>query len=255
MPANKSVEELQKELERLRKLVADENDENQNKEDDQEEETDEEDTSKDDEQDNDDNENASDENQEDENDDDDKTNDTVAALKNSLNALDKKYKEALKEKKAIEKAQRDSEIAALKKEGKELEAIQKERDDMEAELAVLREENISMKRDNVLDSALSGMEFKSKRSRDMARRDIVDNLVKNDDGSWSAKDGKSIDDYTASYFEDEDNRSLFLKAKTNSGTGVDTKDANKNITKETPKSVFDIPQSKFMQDVRRKLGQ
>jgi hypothetical protein len=183
----------------------------------------------------------------------DDNSDAVAALKKSLNALDKKYKEALKEKKAAEKAAREVEIAALKKEGKELEALQKEMESTQAELELLREENVALKRDQVLDSVLNGREFKSERSRRLARKDIVDQLVKNEDGSWSSKDGKSIEDYASEYFEDEENRTLFLKAKVNTGASTG-KEKGEMVSSDKVSSIFDIPQEQLIKQVKRKLN-
>jgi hypothetical protein len=255
---NDDVKKMQEELARLRKLVADEKDEDKNKLDDDNDVNDDDDNDDDNQDDNvndtnadDDDTDPKDKNKTKEGDDDEK----VTALKESLNALDKKYKEALKMNKAAEKKARDAEIAALKREGKELEALQKVKEDLEAELASMRDENTSLKRDQVLDAAMVGQEFKSERSRKIARKDIIENLVKGDDGSWSSKDGKSIEDYAASYFEDDENRSLFLKAKTNSGAGTDVnklpgngQDTNKS------NSIFDLPQDQLIKRVKKTLG-
>lgn len=255
----KSVKDMEAELAKLRALVAKEEGKDDSNDDDVNDDEDEDDL--DDTDDIDDKAGSKpkdeDKSKKDDDDNDDDSKGAVAKLKESLDNLDKKYKDALRLQKAAEKKAREAEIAALKKDGKELEALQKQIEDMEAELANTRDENVALKRDSVLDSTLTGFQFKSERSRKLARKDLIDAFVKGEDGSWISKDGeKSIEDYTAEYFEDDENRNLFLKTKTNSGTGTMVTDKSNQAPDSTQKStsLFDMPQDQFMKSVRRKLG-
>lgn len=245
----KTIEELEAELNRMREAMAGDNDDNANGNED--------DTNEDDDANDDDN-NASDEgNNNDEGSDEDnqetlsEEEQKVAALKASLDKLDKKLKEEAKARVAAEKKLKETEIARLREEGKEAEALKAQMEQVEAELAVLREENVTLKRDNVLDGVLSSVEFRNDRSRAMARREIVENLTQGEDGSWMSKDGKAINDYVSAYVEDENNSFLF-KQKTNRGSQSQP-GSQPNPGNETPKSILDIPQDQYMKQIEKKL--
>ncbi|QGH74597.1 hypothetical protein KNU84_gp107 [Bacteriophage DSS3_VP1] len=240
----KTAEELEAELERLRKQLAGE-ESNENGET-SEEETNEDETE------NEDNGEANEEtNEETENKQLTEEEIKVAALKESLNKLDKKLKEEAKARAAAEKKLKDAEIERLRSEGKEAEALKAQMEQLEAELAVFRDENTALKRDRVLDDALSGVEFRNDRSRAMARREIVENLTQDENGSWVSKDGSSIDDYVTAYTELEDNSFLF-KQKTNRGSQSQP-GSTPNTGDETPKSILDVPQDQFMKQIEKKL--
>lgn len=244
----KTIEELEAELNRMREAMAGDNDDNTNGNDGDANEDDDA---------NDDGNASGEGNTNDEGSDEDNQGNLseeeqkVAALKASLDKLDKKLKEEAKARVAAEKKLKETEIARLREEGKEAEALKAQMEQVEAELAVLREENVTLKRDNVLDGVLSSVEFRNDRSRAMARREIVENLTQGEDGSWMSKDGNAINDYVSAYVEDESNSFLF-KQKTNRGSQSQP-GSQPNPGNEKPKSILDIPQDQYMKQIEKKL--
>ena len=65
----------------------------------------------------------------------------------------------------------------MKEEGKLQEALEMELADAKAKLASYQEQNTKLSRDNILNQALAGMDFRNEKSRDMARREIVESLI------------------------------------------------------------------------------
>jgi len=197
-------------------------------------------------------ENEEEENEEEENEEeDDSENDTkIAALKKSLNALDKKYKALERDKVKADKAAREAEIAALEKDGKALEAAKKRAEDLEAEIEQTRAENTKLKRDQVLDSELVSVPFRNSKMRTLARRELLDDLVQDEDGEWTTKSGSTIAQAVIAYVEDEDNAALF---KTKINSGADTDSPGKAPLKDEPKSILDIPQAEMLKRVQKQL--
>jgi len=145
--------------------------------------------------------------------------DRLAQMKANMNRMAKERDEALKKAAELEKAQKEAKMKQLEEEGKLKELAEMKNAELEAKLRVYEEENVKLKRDQVLTSKLATLEFKNERSRDMAYRDIVDQLIQDDSGRWAHKSGMSIEDFVESYSKDENNSFLF-RAKSNSGAGM-----------------------------------
>lgn len=175
----------------------------------------------------------------------------IAALKKSMDALDAKLKEANKKNRELERKQEAERIDRLKKEGKEAEALKAELKQAKKELDEIRSENVSLKRDSVLDMALNGHDFRSERSRNMARRDLLDGLQQNEEGNWVAADGSDVVTFVQKYVADEENAFL-LKPKTNRGSGTQT--PAKDPAPKPAQTIFDMPQDKFIAKVRKQMG-
>jgi len=168
-------------------------------------------------------------------------------LKGIKGKLDKAFKErdeARKEAKKIQEEAKKAKIARLEEEGKELEALKLKNADLESQVSSLQEKADSIARDARLTQALSGLDFRNKKSQDMAFRDISSSLVRQDDGSWAIVDGTSIEDYVQSYSAHEDNSFLF-KVKVSSGSGL-PKSAGAGSESISNKSLFDLPQDQVL---------
>jgi hypothetical protein len=176
----------------------------------------------------------------------------LAKMKANMDKMATERDDLLKDKATTEKAAKEASIARMKEEGKVQEALELELAEARARLDVYATETKELKRDGVLNDALSGMEFRNEKSRDMARREIVDQLVQNEDGSWSHSGGTSIRDYTAAYAKDEDNSFLFrTKSNTGGGKGND----NGDIDTTTTKSIMDMSTQEILaQAAKGKLG-
>jgi len=144
------------------------------------------------------------------------------ALKNMKANLDRAYEErdtARAEVAVFKQKEREAEIQRLKDEGKHKEAH-------EAELATLRQSveelqsvNLTLTRDNFVNSTLSTFEFRNDKARQMAFQEITAQLVRDESGEWLHKSGTSIADFSKSFREDEANAFLFKKP-VSSGSGV-----------------------------------
>ena len=143
----------------------------------------------------------------------------LAKMKANMDRMVSERDEALKLKAEMEATTKEATIARMKEEGKVQEALEMELAEARAKLDVYATETTKLKRDGVLNDALAGMEFRSEKSRDMARREIVDQLVQNEEGAWVHSTGSNIRDYVEAYAKSEDNSFLF-RVKSNSGAGT-----------------------------------
>jgi len=143
----------------------------------------------------------------------------LAKMKANMDRMVSERDEALKLKAEMEATAKEATIARMKEEGKVQEALEMELAEARAKLDVYATETTKLKRDGVLNDALAGMEFRSEKSRDMARREIVDQLVQNEEGAWLHSTGSNIRDYVEAYAKSEDNSFLF-RVKSNSGAGT-----------------------------------
>jgi len=143
----------------------------------------------------------------------------LAKMKSNMDRMASERDEALKLKADLEAKAKEDTISRMKEEGKLQEALEMELADARAKLASFEEQNTKLSRDNVLNQVLAGMEFRNEKSRDMARREIVEQLVQNEEGAWVHSTGSDIRDYVEAYAKSEDNSFLF-RVKSNSGAGT-----------------------------------
>jgi len=155
----------------------------------------------------------------------------LAQMKSNMDRMVKERDIALKKAAEIEQQQKQEKLKRLEEEGKIQEALEMKLAEADAKLKVYEEENTRLNRDNIVNSALSSLDFRNDRSRQLAYRDIVDELTRNEDGSWVHKSGISIQDYIASYSKNEENNFLF-KVKPNSGTGAVSPTGAPNTTEK-----------------------
>ena len=144
----------------------------------------------------------------------------LAKMKENMDRMAKERDEALRLKADMEQKAKEDAIARMKEEGKMQEALEMENADLKAKLASIEETNTKLSRDNVLNQALAGMEFRNDKSREMARREIVEQLV-SEEGVWKHSSGMTIQDFVDSYAKSEDNSFLF-RPQMNSGAGAGT---------------------------------
>jgi hypothetical protein len=156
----------------------------------------------------------------------------LAKMKANMDRMSKERDEALKLKAEMESKQKEEAIARMKEEGKIQEALELELAEAKAKLEVYAKETTQLKRDSVLNDALAGMDFRNDKSRDMARREIVEQLVQNEEGQWVHSTGSNIRDYVEAYAKSEDNSFLFrVKSNTGAGTGNPAGAPSTDVTK------------------------
>jgi hypothetical protein len=169
------------------------------------------------------------------------------ALKDVKQNLDKAYqaRDELKSKVTeYEKKEKEATIQRMREEGKHKEVYEmqlKERDDA---LEALRKQNIELTRDLSVNDALKTLPFRSDNASKMAFREIVPQLVQNENGSWVHRSGVSIKDFVTVFAKDEEFSFLF-KAKGNSGNGT-TVAATNVSSSQGSKSLFDLPQKEVL---------
>jgi hypothetical protein len=143
----------------------------------------------------------------------------LAQMKANMDRMASERDDALKMRAEMEEKSKADTLARLKEEGKVVEALEMELAEARAKNEVYAKETVTLRRDNVLNDALAGMEFRNEKSRDMARQDIVSGLVQGEDGQWVHNSGSNIRDYVEAYSKSEDNSFLF-RVKSNSGAGT-----------------------------------
>lgn len=143
----------------------------------------------------------------------------LAKMKSNMDRMARERDDALKKAAEIEQKQKQEQIKRLEEDGKLQEALEMKLAEAQAKLKVYEEENTKLARDNVVNSTLGSLEFRNERSREMAYRDIVEQLVQNENGLWVHKSGTSIQEFIESYSKNEDNSFLF-RVKANSGAGT-----------------------------------
>lgn len=169
----------------------------------------------------------------------------LAKMKSNMDRMAGERDEALKKAVEIEQKQKQAHIQRLEEEGKMQEALELKLAEAQAKLKVFEEENVKLNRDSVVNSALGGLDFRNERSRQMAYRDIVEQLVQNDDGLWVHKAGTNIQDFITSYSKNEENSFLFrIKANTGAGktntSGTPPMENKKSIGEMTTEEVLSL---------------
>jgi hypothetical protein len=159
-------------------------------------------------------------------------NDRLSKMKENMDRMAKERDEALKKAVEIEQAKKQADIKRLEEDGKIQEALEMKLAEAEARLKVFAEENTKLNRDSVVNSNLSALDFRNERSRQMAYRDIVEQLVQNENGTWVHKSGTNIQEFVDSYSKQEENSFLFrVKANTGAGTSNPSGSSNTEIVK------------------------
>ena len=179
--------------------------------------------------------------------------DRLQQMKQNMDRMVRERDEALKKAAEVEQAQKAAEIERLEAEGKLKEALEMKLAEANAKLKVFEEENTKLNRDNVVNTQLATLEFRNERSRQMAQRDIVEQLVQNENGAWVHKSGSSIQEFIDSYSKSEDNSFLF-RVKANSGAGTATPSAPSQT--DIPKSLSEMTSEEVLaMAAKGQLGQ
>lgn len=143
----------------------------------------------------------------------------LKTIKEKLNSAYSARDEAVKAKALLEEEKKAQEIKRMEEEGKHTEVAELRMAEMQAKLEALQTQNTKLTRDHAVQSAISGVEFRSDVAREMAYDRIVNQMVQDEAGAWKHKSGVAITDFVDLFAKDEANSFLF-KAKLNSGTGA-----------------------------------
>ena len=173
---------------------------------------------------------------------------TVAdRLKDFKDKVDKAYKqrdEALSKIAELERKEREREVAALKEQGRHQEAFEKQLAEERAAREALERKNVELTRDIEVRGALQGLPFRNENALTLAFKEVVGQLVKNENGDWVHKSGVSIRDYVKAFSDSEDNSFLF-KAKASSGGGSGSGKPPSDMS-GGKRSLFEMPQAEVL---------
>lgn len=172
------------------------------------------------------------------------------ALKPMKEKLDKAYSardEALRKVAAFEEKERQAEITRLQEEGKHREAFEMQLAEERAQRENLEKQNIALTRDIEIRNALGAQPFRNDNALEMAYKEIVTQVVRNEQGVWVHKSGVSVRDFVKAFAENEDNAFLF-RQKQSSGANVGSQKSG------TPpagtKSIFEMSQDEVLKLAR-----
>jgi len=167
-------------------------------------------------------------------------------------SLDKAYADrdaAVKKAVALEDEQKQARMKSLEAEGKHKEIAEMKVAELQEKLRIAEGKVTSLSRDSTVKDALAGLEFRNERSQQMAYKDVIEQLVQdNETGGWIHKSGVSIKEFVAAFSKDDENSFLF-KPKTNSGGGTGSPsgnprlDPNKKLSQMTTQEVLALAQA------------
>ena len=173
-----------------------------------------------------------------------------AQLKEIKSKLDNAYAardQAATKAAELEEQQRLANVKRLEDEGKHTEVAQLKIAHLEGQLNAAKTRVTELTRDSAVDSAISGLSFQSPAAAKAARREIIDQLVCNEEGAWTHKTGVSIKDAISAFEKQEENAFLF-KPKQTSGSGFDGTGKSVDISQGlNGRKMMDIPIQEMLQ--------
>ena len=171
-------------------------------------------------------------------------------LKDIKSKLDKAFSsrdEALKKVAEFEKEKREAELKRLQDEGKHKEAYEIQLAEEKARREIVEKRNIELTRDIDVRNSLATQPFRNDNALEMAYREIVGQLVQNEQGVWVHKTGVTIRDFVKA-FADNDANSFLFKQKASSGSGSSGVNASNNSSEK--KSLFAMSQDEVIKMAR-----
>lgn len=160
--------------------------------------------------------------------------------------LDKAYEArdaALQKVAEFEREKNEAIKAQLLAEGKHKELSELQLAEKDAKIKDLEKVNTELARNNEVRSQLAGLDFRNEKAMNLAFREITNELVRNDQGVWVHKSGKSIDEFVKEFAKD-DSQSFLFKPKTNNGGGGTQH--SRTAPGEKPASLFSLSQAEIL---------
>ena len=125
---------------------------------------------------------------------------------------------ALKKIAEFEKKEREAEVKRLKEEGKEREAYELQLAEQRARADALEKQNTELTRDVAVRGLLANLNFRNDKAVEMAYKEVIGNLVRDENNNWVHRTGIPIREYVKMFADSDDNAFLF-KAKVSTGGG------------------------------------
>lgn len=165
-------------------------------------------------------------------------------IKGKLDAAFKARDEAMTKLKQLEAEKHESELKKLEEEGKFREAYELRLAALNAEKEALKSQNTALSRDVAVKDALKTLPFRNDRAFDMAFKEIVGNLVQDENSRWVHRTGISVADYVKAFSADDEQAFLF-KAKPNSGGGTPASTSGTPAS-SSKRSLFEMSQAEVL---------
>jgi len=171
-------------------------------------------------------------------------------LKEIKSKLDKSYQardEALKKVAEFEAEKKSIELKRLQEEGKFKEAYEMQLAEEKAKRETLEKQNVELTRDISVRQFLGQLPFRNEKAVEMAYKEIVSQLVRDENNLWVHKSGLQVQDFVKAFSDSEENSFLF-KPKYNSGTGTDSVKSPSSSSEAT--SLFSLSQDEVLKRAR-----
>ena len=170
-------------------------------------------------------------------------------LKDVKDKLNKAYSardEAQSKLDKLAQEKHEQEVERLKAAGKDREAFELEKAQLAEENKKLKQRNVELSRDSTVRSALTGLNFRNDKAADVAFKDIVGQLVQDDNGNWMHRSGVTVKEFVEAY-SNHDDQSFLFKAKSSNGAGTGNNNASGNGgNRSENKSLFEMSQAEVL---------
>jgi hypothetical protein len=173
-----------------------------------------------------------------------RVNTSLKDIKAKLDSAFEARDQALKKIAEYEKKEREAEVKRLKEEGKEREAYEMQLAQERARAEALERQNTELTRDVEVRGLLSGLNFRNDKANEMAYREIIQQLVRDEKNVWVHRSGIPIKEFIKQFAESDDNAFLF-KAKVSTGSGA-VSPTGKKDTSGGKKSLFAMSQEEVI---------
>ena len=173
-----------------------------------------------------------------------RVNESLKNIKSKLDTAFAARDEALRKIAEYEAKEREAEVKRLKDEGKEREAYELQLAAERTKREALEKQNTELTRDVEVRGLLNTLQFRNDKAVEMAYKEIVSQLVRDENNVWVHRSGIPVNEYVKLFSESDDNAFLF-RTKASSGSGnvglskTDTSSRGK-------KSLFEMPQEEVL---------
>jgi hypothetical protein len=169
----------------------------------------------------------------------------LADIKGKLNNAYSARDEANTKLAKLELDRKEAELKRLEEEGKHIEVANQRLTESNAKVKALEEQNTNLTRDVNVRSVLNGYQFRSEKAAEMAFKEVIGQLVKNEQGNWVHKTGVGIKDFVDAFSKDEEQSFLF-KAKVSTGGGSSNSGVPNTGNSSDKKSLFSMSQAEVL---------
>jgi hypothetical protein len=168
----------------------------------------------------------------------------LSSIKKKLDDAYASRDEAVKKAALFEEQQKSVKLKQLEEEGKHKEVYEMKLAELAAKYEAASARNIELSRDLVVRDALKGLDFRNEVAAEMGYKDILNQLVQDENGQWVHKTGVSIKEFVNGVFAKDEDKSFLFKPKTTSGAGTQQPSGTPKF--DPKKSLFEMSQEEVL---------